>query len=150
MKKVYQIQPQNNKATIMHVGNLSKIFDQNIKTFDIQKFKCHMTSKIYDIDTLQPYLSIKQIPIINISICINNNNYPSAHLSYNFIPNNIGDEYVSTKENIILIDGNYTITLHLINGKYTTLETNIKYTNPQTMMDQLIAYLCDDSVMQMI
>ena len=48
MKKVYQIQPQDNKATIMHVGNLSKTFDQNIKTFDIQKFKCHVEIFLHD------------------------------------------------------------------------------------------------------
>lgn len=147
--KVYQLQPYKNSALIMHVGNMINVFDQNIHTIDIENLKCHIVGKIYDNDKLEKHLDNKIIPIITVLICKDNNNYPSAYLSYNFNVKNVENNYLSTKDNKIFIDGNYSISLHLINKKYVVLECMDDYVGQDDMMEQLTKYLLDEEILKM-
>lgn len=150
INKVYQLQPHKNNALIQHVGNMLNVYDQNIHTIDIKNYKCHIVGKIYDTDKINKYVNNKCIPIITILICENNNNYPSAYLSYNFNFNILGSEYLSTKDNKIFIDGSYSITLHLINKKCAILKTFNEYIGQDDMMEQLTMCLLDDEIFKMI
>jgi len=152
-KKVYQVQPHKNSIVIMHVGNMPKIYDINISTFDTpNNFTCHMINKIYDIDSLNEQLlcTESQIQLITVLICINKNNYPSAFLSFNFHPKNLETEYLSTKDTNIHIDGHYSISLHLNNKKVIILDIIDEFIDIDDIMTSLCEALIDEEVINLI
>jgi hypothetical protein len=152
-KPVYQVQPKKNSIIIMYVGNMSKIYDINISTFDTpNNFKCHMVNKIYDTESLnqQLFATESQIQLITILICINENNYPSAYLSFNFHPTKLEKEYLSTKDNIIHINGNYSISLHFNNKKVIILDIINDFIDIDTIITNLCEVLIDEEVIDLI
>lgn len=158
--KVFQVQPYKNSVTIMHVGNMVKLYDINMHTFDIgDKFMCHMVNKIYDIQLLWEKLLYVEpmIQIISILICEKNNNYPFAHLCINFHPifdninkDTIESTYLSSKDNIINIFGKYSISLHLKSGKMIYLDSDYEFLNRESMITDLAEYLLDDEIIKFL
>ena len=152
---VYQIQPQKNLATIMQVGILSKVCDINMHTFQIEnKYTCHIINKIYDIELLQGNVlrDDPSIQILSIIICLNNNDYPFAHISINFHFEQIKDiqQNLSTKDNIIPISGSYSLSLHLNNGKMVYLESDYKFIDKKTMVTDLCEYITDPDILELL
>jgi len=165
--KVYQIQPQINFATIMHVGNMEKLYDIELHTFNIEdKFTCHLVNKIYDLQLLCEELLCPEskIQILSILICTMGNDYPFAHLAINFhvypifeeINKNILEskhlesKHLSSKDNIINIIGKYSISLHFNNGKMVYLEENYKYVDKQTMVTDLCEYMLEEEIINLL
>jgi hypothetical protein len=153
--KVYQIQPHKNSSTIVHVGNMEKVYDIDIHTFEIDNLKCYITNKIYNLDLLCESLLLEspQIQIIDILYCVNDNNYPSAHLSINFHPtfsnidkNKLETIYITEKDKVVHIDGYYTISFHLNNGKVIILDDKYEFTDKDTMLVDLYEYANDEDV----
>lgn len=151
-KKVYQVQPHKNSIVIMHVGNMPKIYDVNISTFDTNNFTCHMVNKIYDIDLLNEQLlcAESQVQLITVLICINKNNYPSAFLSFNFHPVKLETEYLSTKDNVIHINGHYSISLHFNSKKLIVLDIITEFIDINDVMTTLCEILFDDEIINLI
>ncbi len=152
-KKIYQVQPHKSSIVILHVGNMQKIYDINISTFNTpNNYTCHIINKIYDIDLLNEQLlnSNSQIQLITVLICLNKNNYPSAFLSFNFHPKKLETNYLSTKDNIIHIDGKYSISLHLNNKKIIKLEDVDEFIDNDNMMIKLYGLVFDEDVINLI
>jgi len=160
--KVYQIQPQINFATIMHVGNMEKLYDIELHAFNIEdKFTCHLVNKIYDLQLLCEELLCPEpkIQIICILICVAGNEYPFAHLTINFHVHPKFEEinkdtlelkHLSSKNNIINIIGKYSISLHFNNGKMVYLEENYEYVDKQTMVTDLCEYMLEEEIINLL
>lgn len=143
-KKIYQIQPHKDNIVIMHVGNMPSLHNVNIKTVDVNDFICHFVSKIYDEELLMNTPDV--LPIIQVLICINENKYNSAHLSYNF---HTSDRTTSTKDNINKIIGKYSISLHYNNKKIIIFD-DIEFIDYNTMIMDLYDLLLSDSIIAII
>jgi hypothetical protein len=156
--KVYQIQPSQKSAKIMHVGDLPKMYDVNIHTFEIENFKCTMVNKIYNMDNLCGNLlnDTFKISLISVLYCVNDN-CPVAFVSLNFHPsfgkidkNELESKYLSSENMIINIDGFFTLSLHLNNKKMIILDDDYEYQNNDDMMADLFGYANDNDVVEII
>lgn len=149
---VYQVQPRSNHVIIMHVGNMPKLYDININTIDLDtNLKCHIINKMYNTQLLNEQLLTSKplVQIITILICLSNNG-PRASLSFNFTPKTLPKQFISSKDNIINIPGQYSISLYLNNNKTVCLETLNNFEDNEAIMLKLCGYLFDENIINLI
>lgn len=156
--KVYQIQPSQKSAKIMYVGDMQKLYDVNIHTFDVENLKCRMVNKIYNIDNLCENLlgDTCKIPLISVLYCVSDN-CPMAFLSLNFHPGfgqinkiELETKYLSNENMMVMIDGHYTISLHFNNKKMIVLDDDYEYVDNDDMMRDLFGYANDSDVVEIV
>lgn len=156
--KVYQIQPSQKSAKIMHVGDMKHMYDVNIHTFDVENLKCCMVNKIYNMDNLCENLlnDAPKIPLISVLYCVNEK-CPVAFVSLNFHPSfgqidksELENKYLSYENIVVKINGFFTISLHLNNKKMIVLDDDYEYQNNDVMMTDLFGYANDNDVIEII
>lgn len=111
-QKLFQVQPHNNGAFIMHIGYSNCIsdivlFDKIIDNYDYRIISCLLDNISNDYLPIVCLLVYKKEKLIH-------------QIQYNFVPKNQKSESSVNKK--ILIDGSFTITFHK-NNKYGILKT---------------------------
>jgi len=153
-KPIYQIQcnTNSNLAKIFQVGLFNELHDVTINNFKyLTNFQCILISCLYDDHTLNQTTIDNVYPLVKLLINLieDDKMIPMAYIRYNLHANidkdkNIMD-YISTPQDIKLIDCTFSITMHYDN-KYFYIDQFENYTDNRHMMTQLVESLKHEEV----
>ncbi|ARF09711.1 hypothetical protein Indivirus_2_90 [Indivirus ILV1] len=152
---VFQVQGKNDTsfAIIMKVGYLENPHDVLINEFKLlDKYKCYIVSRLFCQSELDMLKENKIHQMIKIIICRlgDDMNIPLSYLCFNFNAYEIPENYISTQENKIELNGQYTITFHFqkdSQNKYKILRSYEKFMGKDAMLNKLVKCLFDENVL---
>lgn len=152
VKSVYQIQgiDMTSKAMIIEVGKFENVHDIIINRFNLSPNQTCILSSCLFFD--KDILNNNSIPSIKIIINYSKNNIlkPVACIILSFISEKyITKELLSSKDNIIHINGNYVISFHF-KEKKIVLEDNNKFIGTNKFIDKMINHLISNEVQHIV
>lgn len=108
----FQIKEKTDKCYFMHIGNMTKITDILVKSFDYKHVKCNLVSCLFDTSEIKQLQTNKIYPLIRLDYYSKKNMKLLGNISCNVNITTDITKMISTKDKKIPLTCNFIIIYH--------------------------------------